>query len=129
MRQYSEAALLVAGIALVVVGAVLMFMHQDHEANFQQHLLDKFGPDYHWRSVGGAYFGLGAIIVGAFLMTASALVGLLNRALDRTLDQCERARSQPSCVVDLQMPVGARRPLASAIADSEVEIHGRTDQA
>jgi uncharacterized protein YjeT (DUF2065 family) len=101
MRQYSEAALLVAGIALVVVGAVLMFMHQDYEANFQQHLLDKFGPDYHWRSVGGAYFGLGAIIVGAFLMTASALVGLLNRALDRTSDQCERARSQPSCVVDL----------------------------
>jgi uncharacterized membrane protein len=74
MKQYTEAALLVVGFGVIVIGIVLMFTHQAYEANFQNHLLDKFDKDYHWRSIGDSYTGLGALAVGALMMAASAVL-------------------------------------------------------
>jgi drug/metabolite transporter (DMT)-like permease len=64
---------LYVGIVVIVVGVVLMFMHQHYEADFQNHLLERFGRDYHWRSIGDTYTGLGAVVVGALMMAVSAL--------------------------------------------------------
>jgi drug/metabolite transporter (DMT)-like permease len=74
MKQFSEAALLVVGFGVIVIGVVLMFTHQSYEASFQNHLLDRFDKDYHWRSIGDTYTGLGAVAVGALMMAASAVL-------------------------------------------------------
>ena len=87
MKKYYEPVLLVvltaAGIGLIAVGSILMCQHQQFEMGFQYRLLDKLGPDYHWRSIGDGYFGLGAVIAGTFLMTVAVIVALVNRALER----------------------------------------------
>lgn len=67
------AGLMLMGIAVITIGGVLMFCQQAQEAHFQELLLSKFGHDYHWRSVGGTYTGLGALVVGALMMVLAAL--------------------------------------------------------
>jgi uncharacterized membrane protein len=74
MKRITEAALLVVGFGVIVIGIVLMFMHQDYEADFQKQLLHEFHTDYHWRSIGDTYAGLGALAVGALMMAASAVL-------------------------------------------------------
>ena len=74
MKQFSQGALLAAGVGLIVAGLVLMFTHQSQEVAFQNHLLDKYNDNYHWRSVGDAYFGISAIIVGGVMMAVAAVV-------------------------------------------------------
>jgi multisubunit Na+/H+ antiporter MnhB subunit len=74
MKEFSQGALLAAGVGVIVAGLVLMFMHQNHEVAFQLHLLDKYNDNYHWRSVGDAYFGVSAIVVGGVMMAAAAIV-------------------------------------------------------
>jgi hypothetical protein len=70
MKQFTEAALPVVGLGVIVIGVVLMFTHQAYEANFQNHLLDKFDKDYHWRSIGDSYTGLGALMMAASAVLA-----------------------------------------------------------
>ena len=77
MKQFSQGALLVVGFGLVVVGVMLMFRHQEHQATFQNHLLSEFHGDYHWRSIGDPYIGLGAAAVGALTMAVGAVVARL----------------------------------------------------
>lgn len=74
MKGFSQGALLGAGVVLIIVGVVLMFTHQNHEVAFQNHLLDKYNDNYHWRSVGDAYFGVSAIVVGGVMMAVAAVV-------------------------------------------------------
>ena len=74
MKEFSQGAVLVAGIGLVVAGVVLMFTHQSYEATFQGYLLYEFHDNYHWRSVGDAYFGVSAIVVGGVMMAVAAIV-------------------------------------------------------
>jgi drug/metabolite transporter (DMT)-like permease len=74
MKGFSLGALLGTGAVLILVGVVLMFTHQNHEVAFQLRLLDKYNDNYHWRSVGDAYFGVSAIIVGGVMMAVTAIV-------------------------------------------------------
>jgi drug/metabolite transporter (DMT)-like permease len=74
MKQVPAVALLLVGIGVIVVGVVLMFKHQQYEADFQNHLLSEFHGDYRWRSIGDDHAGLGAVVVGALMMTVSAVV-------------------------------------------------------
>jgi len=74
MKEFSQGALLAAGVGVIVAGLVLMFMHQNHEVAFQLHLLDKYNDNYHWRSVGDAYFGVSGIVVGGVMMAVAAIV-------------------------------------------------------
>ena len=74
MRRYTEVALLVAGFGVIVIGISLMFTHQAYEVEFQKQLLGEFHKDYHWRSVGDSYTGLGAVAIGALMMAASAVL-------------------------------------------------------
>ncbi|MCP3440389.1 hypothetical protein [Bradyrhizobium sp. CCGUVB14] len=73
MKITAQVALMIMGIAVIVVGVVLMFRHQSQEAMFQDHLLAVFNTDYHWRSIGDAYSGIAAVAVGAVMMAVSAL--------------------------------------------------------
>ena len=52
MKEFSQGAVLVAGIDLTVVGVVLMFTHQYHEANFQSYPRHEFRDNYHWNRLG-----------------------------------------------------------------------------
>ena len=70
MKRITEAALLVVGFGVIVIGIVLMFMHQDYEADFQKQLLHEFHTDYHWRSIGDTYTGLGALMMAASAVLA-----------------------------------------------------------
>ena len=74
MKGFSQGALLGAGVVLIIVGVVLMFTHQTQEVAFQHHLLDKYNDNYHWRSVGDAYFGVSAVVVGGVMMAVAAIV-------------------------------------------------------
>lgn len=74
MKLWSQIALVIVGISVIIVGVVLMFKHQAYENAFQHHLLAAFGHDYHWRSVGDAYTGIAAVTVGALMMTAAAIM-------------------------------------------------------
>ena len=74
MKEFSQGAVLVAEIGLIVAGVVLMFMHQSYEATFQGYLLHEFHDNYHWRSFGDAYYGVSAIVVGAVMMAVAAIV-------------------------------------------------------
>ncbi len=73
MRRFAEGALLVVGFGVIIIGIMLMFKHQEYEANFQNHLLSEFHNEYHWRSVGDTYTGVSAIVVGALMMAVSAV--------------------------------------------------------
>jgi hypothetical protein len=77
MKRFSQAALMLVGFGVIVAGVVLMFKHQEYEVAFQNHLLSEFHGDYHWRSIGDAYTGIGAIVVGASMMAVSAVVARL----------------------------------------------------
>jgi drug/metabolite transporter (DMT)-like permease len=74
MKYVPAAALLLVGIAVIGVGIVLMFKHQQYEADFQNHLLSEFHGDYRWRSIGDDHAGLGAVVVGAVMMAVSAML-------------------------------------------------------
>ncbi len=82
MKRLSEFVLLAAGLALIVVGVRLMFDHQEADAAFQQSLLKVFGQDYQWRSIGDANFGVSAIVVGALMLTASAILEVMTRWME-----------------------------------------------
>jgi drug/metabolite transporter (DMT)-like permease len=77
MKRFSQAALMVVGFGVIVAGVLLIFRHEDYEVAFQNHLLSEFHGDYHWRSIGNAYTGIGAIVVGALMMAVSAVVARL----------------------------------------------------
>ena len=74
MKEFSLGALLGTGAILIIVGVALMFTHQNQEVAFQLHLLDKYNDNYHWRSVGDAYFGVSGIVVGGVMMAVAAIV-------------------------------------------------------
>lgn len=82
MKRLSEFVLIAAGVALIVVGSVLMFMHQYCETSFQTKLLATFGQDYQWRSIGDANFGVSVIVVGALMLTASAILEVVTRWME-----------------------------------------------
>lgn len=82
MKRLSEFALLAGGVALMVVGGVLMFMHQYYETNFQAKLLETFGQEYHWRPMGDASFGVSAIVVGALMVAVSAILEAVMRRME-----------------------------------------------
>ena len=52
MKEFSQGAVLVAGIGLTVVGVVLMFTHQYHEANSHSYPRHEFRDNYHWNRLG-----------------------------------------------------------------------------
>jgi hypothetical protein len=77
MKTFSQIALIVVGLGVIYFGGHLLLQREMNEFAFQKDLLATFKADYHWRSMGVAYGGIAAVIVGAVMMAVAAIVARL----------------------------------------------------
>lgn len=74
MKRFSQFALMAVGLGVIITGLWLMHEHQANEFDFQKRLLNYMTTEYHWRSIGVAYGGIAAVVVGAVMMAVAAIV-------------------------------------------------------
>jgi hypothetical protein len=78
MKIFSQLMLIVVGLGVILAGFQLLFQHETNELAFQNNLLAVFKTEYHWRTIGIAYGGIAAVVVGAAMMAVSAIVARLD---------------------------------------------------